>query len=329
MKSTILFLLFTVLFPYYVIGQKQEEKTYLILDTDIGMGFDDVGAIAMLHALADSNYVEILAMVSSNGYELSVPCINILNTYYGRPDIPLGVSKNNSAVKVFNNLPVKWPEELARNYPHNTRHNDDVPDAIDVYRKTLTQADDHSVTICSIGFLTNLRDLLLSKSDNHSLLSGAELISRKVKQLVIMGGTFPFGKEFNFLKDSRATEVVTSQWPTEIIFSGSEIGSQVITGHGLAQLNARNNPLKDAYELSVDQSDHYNGMSWDQTAVLVAVKGYTPYYDVVRGVCVTDEYGSNTWMNKEDGRHYYLVPKASTTEVAKIIDDCMKHLPIR
>ena len=37
----------------------------LILDTDLGPDYDDVGAMALMHALADSGQVNILAVVSS------------------------------------------------------------------------------------------------------------------------------------------------------------------------------------------------------------------------------------------------------------------------
>ena len=47
----------------------------LILDTDLGPDYDDVGAMALMHALADSGQVNILATLSSNHDERVVPCI--------------------------------------------------------------------------------------------------------------------------------------------------------------------------------------------------------------------------------------------------------------
>ena len=41
----------------------------------------------------------------------------------------------------------------------------DVPLALEVYRKTLSEAEDNSITISSIGMTMNLRDLINSKSD--------------------------------------------------------------------------------------------------------------------------------------------------------------------
>ena len=52
----------------------------------------------------------------------------------------------------------------------------------------LANAADHSVVISSIGFLSNLAKLVLSPPDKHSRLTGAELVTRKVKGIGVMGG---------------------------------------------------------------------------------------------------------------------------------------------
>src|SRR5690554_6898699 len=62
----------------------------IIFDTDMGPDYDDVGALAVLHVLADWGLADILATVSSNRMEKTVQLIHCLNTYYGRTDIPIG-----------------------------------------------------------------------------------------------------------------------------------------------------------------------------------------------------------------------------------------------
>ena len=44
------------------------DKVRLILDTDLGPDYDDVGAMAVMHALADSGYVDILATINNSLY---------------------------------------------------------------------------------------------------------------------------------------------------------------------------------------------------------------------------------------------------------------------
>ena len=46
------------------------EPVHLILDTDLGPDYDDVGAMALMHALADSGQVNVLAtslLIKMNG----------------------------------------------------------------------------------------------------------------------------------------------------------------------------------------------------------------------------------------------------------------------
>src|SRR5699024_9393552 len=63
----------------------------IIFDTDMGPDYDDVGALAVLHALAAAEECEILATVSSNGHPTAAPTIEVINRYFGKPDMPIGV----------------------------------------------------------------------------------------------------------------------------------------------------------------------------------------------------------------------------------------------
>ncbi|MEF2246110.1 MULTISPECIES: hypothetical protein [unclassified Paenibacillus] len=78
-----------------------------------------------------------------------------------------------------------------------------------------------------------LLHLLLSKSDESSPHSGAELVARKAKHLVVMGGAFPEGKEWNFEMHPEAAVYVCEHWPTSITFTGYEIGAAFLTGSKL------------------------------------------------------------------------------------------------
>lgn len=62
----------------------------IIFDTDMDSDFDDAGALALLHALADRCECEILAVMHSTSTPCSVGFIDAINTWYGRPGIPVG-----------------------------------------------------------------------------------------------------------------------------------------------------------------------------------------------------------------------------------------------
>src|SRR5450432_538579 len=112
-------------------AQKQK-KVLIIFDTDIAPDYDDVGAMALLHAFADMGEAEILATISSNAFETTGPTLSVLNTYFNRPGIPIGITKNASPYK---NCSQKWAQAIVAKYPHLLRSNDDAMDAVKLYRK--------------------------------------------------------------------------------------------------------------------------------------------------------------------------------------------------
>ncbi|MGA0557530.1 nucleoside hydrolase [Larkinella sp. VNQ87] len=297
----------------------------VILDTDIGPDYDDVGAMAVLHALADRGEARPLAVVSSNKHELVVPTIDVLNTYFGRPNLPTGAPKGPG---VTDGAWQKWPEMLVANYPHTLRSSAEAPDAVTTYRQLLSRQPNGSVTIITIGFLTNLADLLASKPDQYSKLDGKELVKQKVKELVAMAGAFPKGREFNVFKDSVASEKAFANWPTPVILSGFEIGKQIKTGPRLVADPNLKSPVKEVFAHCMPKAkeDHNGRMSWDQTAVLVGIRGAEPYYGLKRGRIVLSG-GNNTWQDDPKGPHYYLTEKMPVSQVTELIETLMMHQP--
>lgn len=306
-----------------------DQPVDLILDTDLGPDYDDVGAMAVLHALADSGQVKILATLSSNQDEQVVPCIEVLNTYFGRPDLPVGAPKCVPKISLTTWHATKWTEQLPAAYPHRTARTSEAPDAVKIYRQILSRQPDTSVVICTIGFFSNLRDLLHSGADVYSSLSGKELVAKKVKRVVAMAGLFPEGREFNLYCDVSAAKTVTEEWPTEIVFSGFEIGERILTGKKLVQAPIENSPVKDAYALCFAEGDPDGRMSWDLTAVWVAVKGYAPYYHAERGrLKIIDEEGTNRWTADERGMHLRLIESIPPAEMASLLECYMMHQPL-
>jgi inosine-uridine nucleoside N-ribohydrolase len=301
----------------------------LIFDTDIGPDYDDVGAITLLHALADSGQVNILATVASNNHPLIVPVLDVMNTYFRRPNLPVGIVRGRAV-----SLPAwqKWDSLLVARYPHDLKTNAQAEDATALYRRLLAQQPDGSVTIVTVGFMTNMANLLESRPDRYSPLDGTALVKKKVKQLVSMAAHFgkEMGKfrEFNVEKDVLASVYAFNNWPTPILFSGFEIGSRIFTGLPLVNSNYQNSPGKDVFARSIpmDKNDANGRMSWDQTAVLVAIKGHEPYYSVVEGRMVTNADGSNTWDRSGKG-HFYLVEKMPVAQVQAVINRLMLHQP--
>jgi purine nucleosidase len=310
----------------------------VIYDTDMAGDVDDVGALAALHALADLGEAEILAIGISSRNEAVGPCVDAIDTWYGRPDIPIGYQRGlrvgypNDSGEVNQS---KYTAEVAKSFPHDLAKSSDAPDAAILYRKVLAAQPDGSVVLVSVGFLSNLKSLLDSPADASSPLTGTELVRRKVRLWVCMGGKFPDGQftdgdgEYNLRVDPLASLRVLNDWPTPAVFSGFEIGARLKTGKRL-RAAPEANPVRAAYL-------HFNGLedreSWDQTAVLYAVRGAGPYWTEsepglalmhVRGVS-----GYNEWIPTPSKSHRYLVARMPAAEVARAIEDLMTRPPAR
>jgi len=311
-----------------VSSQAQKAKPVpVIFDSDMGPDYDDVGAIALLHAFADSGYINILATIASTKYEGVAAVFNVLNTYFRRPDLLIGVPRSK-ALELKDSQ--HWTDTLLLNYPHKIKRNDEALDAIEVYRKSLASQPDGSVVIITVGFLTNLADLLQSPPDKYSKLAGKELVKKKVKHLVCMAGSFPAGNEFNVRMDAASSKIVFENWETPILFSGVEIGMKIKTGLPLIiDRSIKNSPVKDAFRICIPLSpqDSAGRMSWDQTAVLIGVKGYKPWWNIQTGKIKIARDGSNTWDNGYS-LHSYLVELQSPDIIQQFINKLMMHQPI-
>ncbi len=300
----------------------------IIFDSDMGPDYDDVGAIAMLHAFADDGKANILATIASTKYDNVAAVFSVFNTYFKRPNIPVGVPKGEA-------LELRdwqfWSDSVVKNYPHAINSNKDVPDAVALYRRILAIQPDNSVTVVTVGFLTNLRNLLQSKADMFSPLTGEQLVKQKVKQLVSMAGKFPSGKEFNVDRDFPSSKYVFENWPTPVLLSGFEIGEKIKCGLPLIHNDTiTNSPVKDVFRISIPmaEEDSAGRKSWDETAVLVGVEGYEQWYTVNQGrMIVSDKDGSNTWVDDKTSNQYHLVEKVSAEIVQQLIDDLIQHQP--
>ncbi len=298
----------------------------VIFDTDMGPDYDDVGAIALLHAFADTGKVNILATMASNKYEGVAAVLNLFNTYFHRPGIPIGVPKGDA---VDQRDSQHWTDSLLAKYPHAIKLNSEVPDAVILYRKILSKQPDESVIIITVGFLTNLSGLLHSGPDDYSRLNGLELVRKKVRRLVSMAGKFPSGREFNVFKDAPASQYVFANWPSPVLFSGFEIGQNIKCGLPLVRNEGiQNSPVKDVFRicLPLADEDHLGRMSWDETAVLVALSGYRRFYTVKEGRMQVAADGSNTWLETGKGQSYLVADKPAS-EVQDLIDVLIMHQP--
>lgn len=308
-------------------GIAYTQPARIIFDTDMDTDCDDTGALAILHTLADRGECEILATIVCSHFPYSAPCTEAINTYFGRPDIPIGVPKGGGASIDRGS---RYAKQIAERFPTTLKTNDDAPDAVQVYRKILSQQDDHSVVICSVGYLTNLAYLMASEGDEFTPLSGMELIEQKVKLWVCMGGRYPkhldpkvYG---NFKPDPKSAVKAANELPGRVVFSG--LGNDIYTGYGLKELSD-DNPVKIAYQLFLRDQDARN--SWDPVAVMYAVRPHLDFWKLKeKGYNHIFENGTNEWRDEDKPNHNLLVmDEDAKPTLQNMMEELMTTVPAK
>ncbi len=292
----------------------------VIFDTDMSGDTDDVAALAILNALADQGKCEIVACLADDHDQdkATAAAISAINTYYGRPNIPIGTYHGPGIAPSQSH----YTAALRDDFPNSAKPDDQMPDALGVYRRALASAPDQGVVIVSVGFLNNLRDLLKSPPDAVSPLAGIDLVRQKVKTWVCMGGGYPKSSyECNFEGRSGGADAryVVANWPTPVLFSGVEIGSAIRTGKGLRSTPATN-PVKRA----CDNNGH---QSWDPTAAYCAVEDPTRFWTVSPEGSVELRGAGDEWHPTPNRHQAYLIVKVPPAEVGKALDGLLARLP--
>lgn len=237
----------------------------VIFDTDVGGDVDDAGALAVLHALADRGEIELLAMGVVIGHEAAVPFVHAVNTWYGRPDLPIGTIKGQAPYARD-----EYMVPIVGEYPY-TLTKETAPDVVKLYRKVLASQPDRSVTLIVVGPATNIHNLLNSAPDEHSPLMGVELMRRKIKFYAAGGNGnagLPKGKcGFNYYTDLASArgelELLPPDFPT--VFAGGS-GVKLKIGSALSEAQP-DHIIRKSYEA------YYKGtaqdrQTWDQLRVL-------------------------------------------------------------
>lgn len=294
----------------------------IIFDTDMGNDIDDALALGVLHALADRRECRILAVTSSKDDEDSLPYCDVVNTFYGRGDIPLGAVRGGKTPE-----PSRYTRPIVHakdgnedRYPHDLRHNKDAPDAVEVFRKVLAEQADQSVIFVQVGFSTNLARLLDSSPDQYAPWNGRDLVARKCRLLSMMAGWFTPDrkKEYNVFIDAPSARKLFALWPTPIVVSGFEIGMAIKFPAQSIENDFRyvtRHPLAESYPYYMRMP--YDRETWDLTSALYAVRPNHGYFDLSPpGKITVDEEDVTQFEPSADGTHRFLI--ASRDQVVRV-----------
>lgn len=314
----------------------QAAPVRIIFDTDMGNDVDDALALASLHALETRGEVKLLAVTITKDNRWAPPFVDLVNTFYGRAGIPIGIVKNGATKedgKYTRPVAEKKRQGGGLLYPRKLTPASAVPDAVVLLRKTLAAQPDQSVVIVQVGFSTNLARLLDSKPDDASALAGPDLVKRKVKMAVLMAGRFSDAEtEYNIINDIPAAKKLVAQWPVALVTSGFEIGaaasypaSRLAADFGYAQ----NHPVADAYRAY--QKMPYDEPLWDPTAVLYAARSGSGYFSLSpAGHILVDDKGRTEFAPAQGGmQHYLITDEKQRARIVEAIAALMSQPPQR
>jgi inosine-uridine nucleoside N-ribohydrolase len=300
----------------------------IILDTDMGNDIDDALALVMVHELQRMGECSLAGITISKENPWAAAFTRLVNARCGNPDIPIGVVRNGAT-------PEDGPfiRKIAEPYGQPT----ECEDAIRLLRKLLRDQPDHSVVLVTIGFFTNVAHLLASDSDDISPLGGRKLVERKVRFVSSMAGNFSHeaasgpdlgNPEFNVRTDIPAARHFVNECPAPIIFSAFEIGSAILfPGALIDEILAiePGNPVAAGYAAYLQMP--YDRQTWDQTAVLYAVRPGERYFDLsAPGVVRIDDQGFTEFAPRPGGLHRHLILREDRSQQVR---DTIAELSIR
>lgn len=176
----------------------------IIFDTDIARvaadgtsasDIDDLGALTILNALAAQGYCEILAVVTSTRSDTVVGMIDVVNTTFGHPDVPIGIKGGNHHLIIDQD---SYARLVTAKFAHD-QTSASAPAATWLLRKILTAASEtdtiiyvHADTIAHWEYLC-FDTLWESPADAISDLPGSDLVDAKIDEIVSYTPCLPNG----------------------------------------------------------------------------------------------------------------------------------------
>lgn len=308
-----------------------KKPVQMILDSDFGSSTDDLFALMMLNHYMDDGLVDLKGIVVDREGEKNAALVDIFNTYYGHPEVPIGLERNGvKNPRCF--IPYNGICDLkdAQGTPLFKRSVDTsrCPEGYKLYRQLLSQADDKSIVVVAIGFATTLAQLFESGADEYSPLSGVELFGKKVKSVYIQSGRFEAGDSlsgYNMRAASRQSAIFYDRLPknVDLIMSPSNVGDQIdyLPKDVLVDLSYTEiNPIKAVYT-------HYTcdtgQRMWDTNCLVQAVLGDAEYNLSPRGwVTFVDRGEESLMLFKADpqGNARYQLPGDTYLAQQKLMD---------
>ena len=294
----------------------EQKDVRIIFDCDMGSSTDDLFALMMLHRYMDMQRCQLIGVVVDRMGRANADIVDVLDTYYGHPDIPIGLeTKGQERTHVwipYHNLAYARTTEGVPMFQRTVGDEGSYMEGYKLYRKLLSEQPDRSVTIASVGLVTSLARLLESGPDEYSPLNGVELVRAKVKDIYAMGGVFGKAVEpdYNFLQaidfSLRFFELLPKE--VDVVFSPGEVGDPLDYRPELVISDmdwTDHHPIKWTYQFL---NCNTGQKMWDPQAVINAVEGDDFYKLSERGWVTLTPNGETIFTPDPKGNCRYQYP---------------------
>lgn len=287
----------------------------LVIDTDIGNDCDDAAAVALACMYEKRGICRLLCVTVNTSDPYAADCIDSIAVSYGNKT-EVGVYRG----KGFPPHPASYCRAVAERF--GSISGKERREAVALLREKLGGSADRSVTLACIGQLNNLRALLESEADGFGE-DGVSLVSRKVREVVVMGGMFthenvvfegkPYTAEFNIAAAVEDSIETLRLCPVNIVFSDFLLGLNVVSLGGLTY-SAQSDPVGYAYELFCGRGK--GRPSWDLLTVMYAVEGVGAGFGLSeKGTVSVDRDGKTEFTPDCSGKHRLLKAAASCDDL--------------
>lgn len=301
----------------------------LIFDTDAGSDCDDMMALTYLIYAERMGYCNIKAITHCLKTPYGVPAIRAFFRFFNEPVPPVGMMVGGV------DLPDRYCQGVAETFAAKQDYAE-PPKAVELLRKTLTEADGKCV-ICAVGQFTNIAQLLESKGDDISPLSGIELVKEKCEKMVLMAGKFRedemgvYSADWNIRCDIPSAKVMFKTSPVPFVILPSETGKFMITGKDACEKYGDKNPLTKSFYLFNSKNGRH---SWDPATAVYVCEGVKDFLcESEKGNIVLKDDGLTYFYPDPNGNCSILTNNTHSLseddakkQMAKYIDNCAEEV---
>ena len=296
----------------------------ILIDTDIGIDCDDAMALAAAIALERQGKINILGVSVCTARAGAVSAVSAICGFYGK----------SAEVGVYNGKKLACDERDVYDYALMQRYGktESAEDSVRFLRRKLCEAEE-KITLVTIGPLTNIASLILSKGDDISPLSGRELLRKKAECVYSMGGNFvhvnsgePYGiPEWNVAQDIESCRIFVEKCPVNVVFLPYETGYDVLSGKPFTANDPVGYAIRRFFEENPSEfGGTYVRCSWDPLTVCAAA-GEDMFLVSDFGTVSVDGEGV-TSFKKGVGKHRYCIRKEPAENTARKLEKLFSEL---